>query len=519
MRVFDFRFLVLALAAVLAPALAHPAMSQAPPADGTGEQRLLDAARAGDRATVEALLARGVDADAREVDGTTALHWAVHRNDGAVVDRLLAAGARVTAVNRYGVPPLWLACENGSAAMIARLLAAGADPNTTVADGETVLMTAARTGAPEAVRVLLDQGATVGARETWRGQTALMWAAVEGNSAAVSLLLDSGADLHARSAFATTEGRQIGQGAAGEGGFTALLFAVRGGHLDTTRTLLARGANVDDALPGGMSALVVAVVNAHYELAALLLEEGADPNAAEQGWTALHQLVWTRRPNRGFAQPGPVLTGALDGLHLVDRLVSHGADVNARQVRAPRDGYRTQLDRTGATPFLLAAKSADVELMRGLLANGADPRLTTADRTTPLMVAAGVGIYNVGESPGTNAEALEAVRLAWALGGDVVAVNDYGYTALHGAAHRGAPEIVTFLADRGARLQARLTKSGNGASGWQEGWTPLTIADGVFYSGSFKRSLEVAALLRELMAARGLTPPLVAAGRGVERHP
>ena len=214
--------------------------------------------------------------------------------------------------------------------------------------------------------------------------------------------------------------------------------------------------------------------------------------------------MWTRRPNRGFAQPGPVATGSLDSLDLVDKLVAHGADVNARQTQEPRDGYRNQLDRTGATPFLLAAKSADVDLMRVLLAGGADPLLPTPDQSTSLMVAAGVGIYNVGESPGTNAEALEAVRLVWELGGDATAANDYDYTALHGAAHRGSPALVEFLVDQGAQLDAKISRSGRGASGWHEGWTPLTIADGVFYSGSFKRSLEVAALLRELMEARGL---------------
>jgi ankyrin repeat protein len=187
--------------------------------------------------------------------------------------------------------------------------------------------------------------------------------------------------------------------------------------------------------------------------------------------------------------------------------VEHGADVNARQTKEPRDGYRNMLDRTGATPFLLAAKAADLPLMRALLGKGADPLLSTKDNTTPLMVAAGVGIWNVGENPGTNEEALEAVKLTHELGGSVTAVNDNGYTALHGAAHRGANDLVQWLVDKGAKLDARLTKPGGGSEGtggWRAGWTPLTIADGVFYAAAFKAHPETAALLRQLMKERGV---------------
>jgi hypothetical protein len=227
----------------------------------------------------------------------------------------------------------------------------------------------------------------------------------------------------------------------------------------------------------------------------------------------LHQLAWTRRPNRGYANPGPTPTGTLDGLDLVAKLAARGADPNIGQTKEPRDGYRNLLNRVGATPFLLAAKSADLELMRALLRVGANPSIPTQDHTTALMAAAGVGIWAVGESPGTNAEALEAVTLAYELGGDVNAVNDFGYTALHGAAHRGAIELVRFLVEKGARLDARLTNSGGGGVGWKEGWTPLAIAEGLFYANSFKRHPETAALLREMMRARGLTAEPAAAER------
>jgi ankyrin repeat protein len=188
-----------------------------------------------------------------------------------------------------------------------------------------------------------------------------------------------------------------------------------------------------------------------------------------------------------------------DTLELARLLVEHGADVNARQTKERRDGSRNELNRVGATPLLLAAKHADVPFMRFLAAHGADPTITTARHTTVLMAAAGVGIFNVGESAGTNEEALDATKLAFDLGsGDVNAVDELGWTALHGAAKRGSNEIVQFLVDHG---------SGFGGKTSVEGWTPLRIADGVFVGGTIKRADETAALIRNLMRARGIEPP------------
>ena len=452
---------------------------------------LVDAVKASDAATVRALLQQEVDVGGTDIDGTTALHWAVHHDDPDIVDLLLAAGVDAAAANRYGATPLSLACENGNAAIIERLLQAGADPNTTMADGETALMTAARTGRPDALTVLLRYGAEVNAKERQRGQTALIWAASENNAAAAAVLSHAGARTDWRST----------------GGFTPLLFATRAGHIETTRVLLGAGADVNDTLPDGTSALALAIINAHYELAVVLLDAGADPNADRQGWTALHQVAYTRRPNVGLSNPGAVPTGTMSSLELADRLVAHGANLNARQWKERKlsrfTDDRNVLNRVGATPFLLAAKHADAGLMRALVAHGADPLLTNEDGTTPLMAAAGVGIWVVGESAGTNAEALEAVQLALELGGDVNAVDDYGYTALHGASHRSAVAIVQLLADEGATLDAKLTKTSVRRDGGKEGWTPLTIAEGVFYANTFKRSFETAALLRDLMERRG----------------
>ena len=455
------------------------------------ETALVDAVKKGDAAAIRTLLDRRVDVNLPELDGTTALHWAAYRGDLALLDRLIAAGAVVGTRNRYGATPLSLACEYGQPAVVARLLAVGADPDSTIADGETALMTAARAGNPSVVTALLDYGANVNAKEARMGQTALMWAAGENNVDVARLLLRRGAEVDARS----------------KGGFTPLLFAVRAGHIGIVSTLLESGADIHETLPDGTDALALAVTNAHFALAAALLDHGANPNADKQGWTALHQLVWTRRPNAGLADPPPVATGSMSSFQLARRLLAAGANPNALMKKERKLGFddRNLFNRIDATPFLIAAETADVEMMRLLAEKGANPRLTNADGTTALMAAAGVGIWVVGENPGTNEEALGAVKLALDLGGEVNAVNAYGYTALHGAAHRGAPAIVQLLVERGARLDAALAKTGGGPLGWKEGWTPLAIADGVFYANTFKRSPETADLLRRLMRERGIS--------------
>ena len=451
----------------------------------TGESTLVDAVKSGDVAAARSLVARKADVNSREADGTTPLHWAVNGDDEAMVDLLVRAGASVQMANRYGVTPLRLAAVNGNAVIVSRLLAAGANANAAMPDGETVLMTAARTGSAGVIEALLASGADIAAREPAKGQTALMWAAAENNADAVRLLIQRGADPRERSKG---------------GSFTPYLFAVRGGHVDASRALLDAGVPVDEMLTDGTSALVLATINAHYELAAFLLDRGANANADAQGWTALHQIAWSRRHNAGFNLPGPVATGGVDSLDLVRALVKHGADVNARQKKEPKDGNRNMQNRIGATPFLLAAKSADVRLMRTLLEVGADPKIKTLNGTTPLMVAAGVGIWAPGENPGTHEEALAAVMLALEVGaGDVNDIDDNGDTALHGAVYRGgAVPVIQILADRGARLDVVNKK----------GWMPVTAADGVEYTPAvLKRYPEAAALLRRLMAAKGLPVP------------
>jgi uncharacterized protein len=468
------------------------------------EVPLIEAVKAADEAAVRALVIRRVDVNTPEADGTTALHWAVEGDHAELVQLLLRAGASVNAANRYGVTPLWLACTNGSAATVVLLLKAGADPNTALPEGETVLMTAARTGRLDAVKALVEAGAAVNAREGWHGQTALMWAAVEGYPAVVQALVEGGADIHARS----------------NGGFTALLFAAREGQIGAVRALLNAGAELNDSLPvrprpragaatapvspaeteAGLNAFLLAAAKAHYELAALLLDRGSDPNAAPQGWTALHQVSWVRKAGvSGSNNPAPEGSGSMDSLDFVRRLVARGAALNARVTKKPGMGVTT-LNSIGATPFLLAARTADGELMRLLAQLGADPLMPNEDNTTPLMVAAGVGTQAPGEDPGTEPEVLDAVTVALQLGNDLNAVDKNGETVMHGAAYKHAPTVVRFLAAKGARVEV-----------WNQpnakGWTPLKIADGVQRGMNIVSSPPTAATLREVIAAATATSP------------
>ena len=465
----------------------------------SGRISLVEAAKKGDMRAVRALLKQQVDVNARARDGATALHWAAHRDAVDIADALIGAGADVRVASRYGVTPLSLAATNGKATMIERLLEAGADANTALPGGETALMTAARTGKVDAIKVLLAYGAAANARETTRGQTALMWAASSNNAAAIKVLVQGGAEIHARSTGPSAKVASaepvygVRRGPERVDSFTPLLFAVRRGQIDAVRALLEAGANVNDAAPDGTSALVVGIINAHWELAALLLDQGADPNADAQGRTALHQVARSRSLNQN-RHPHPESSGNLSSLDLAKKLIEHGANVNARMTKKFVDGYRGRFVQIGATPLLLAAKGVDHELMRLLVANRADPTLTTELNSTLVMLTAGLEIMFPGEDSGTDEDALEAFKVALELGGDVNAVNNNGDTALHGAAFRGATSIVQLLVDNGAKLDARNKK----------GQTPLAIAHADLVSTVIQSAADVEELLRPLYEARGL---------------
>jgi ankyrin repeat protein len=458
---------------------------------------LAEAAEKLDRAAIRALLKQHADVNVPQADGMTALHWAAYHDDLDIAGLLLRAGANARAANRYGVTPLAMACTNGSAGMIGLLLNAGADPNAALPGGETPLMTAARTGSLEAVKALLSRGAVVDAKDENRGQTALIWAAAEGHTAVVQELIAAKADFRTRL----------------PSGFTPLLFAVREGRLPVVRVLLEAGADVNEMIPvdgakrrgyggrlppAGTSALLLAVNNAHFELAAELLDAGANPNIDLTGYTVLHAITAVRKPGVGDNDPAPEGSGRTSSLELVKKLAAKGADVNARMTKRVNLN-NTRANELGATPFFLAALTADAELMKTLAALGADTRLTNVENSTPLMAAAGLATRSPGEDAGTESEVLEAVQVLLDLGADVNAVDKNGETAMHAAAYKNLPRVVKFLAEKGARIDV-----------WNKedkfGWTPLAIAVGYRF-GNFKPSPDTEAAVRDVMIAAGVTPP------------
>ena len=470
-----------------------------------GAPPVVEAVKDGRVETVRALLAKRVDPNTPEVDGTTALHWAAHHDNLAAADLLIKAGANVRAANRYGVTPLWLAGINGSAPMIARLLDAGADPNTTMPEGDTVLMTAARTGQVAAVRALLTRGAHVNAQENWKGQTALMWAAAANNAETVQALIEAGADVHARTKYRTVPQFQTGgfgrraernSDATKQSGLEALHFAVRAGAVDAVNVLLKSGATVHDVTSDGTGVLVMAIASTHFELAAVLLERGADPNAKAQGWTPLHQIAYTRRPNTGVNNPGLVPRDPLDSLTLARTLIARGADPNLAATKNPdvTSVGRKRLTEEGATAFWVAAQTLDLPYMRLLAEHGADPLRPNVTGDTPLLAASGLVIEKPGESPGTPEECAAAIKFLLDRGADATTVDQDGNTALHGVAVWGSNAAVEMLVAAGAKLDVKNKR----------GLTPWRIAEGAVFEDAVLAQPQTAVLLRRLLQDRGM---------------
>jgi uncharacterized protein len=440
-------------------------------------------------------------------DGTTPLHWAVRSGDVDAVKRLLHDGANATVTNRYGVTPLALAAENGDAPMIDVLLAAGADAKASLSSGQTMLMLAARSGNPAAIKTLVAHGAHVNAQENVLGETALVWAAAENHGDAIAALVHAGADVNLRSHVTKFPQRDYGDGKSGRftvlprGGWTPVMYASRQDAKDAIRALVAARADINAKDPDGTTALTFAILNAHYDTASMLLDLGADPKVADaRGMTPLYAAVDMHTLDETPGRPAPKQTDALDSLGTIERLLAKGADPNARLTAVVFERVHNNGDPVlgeGATPLMRAARKADADAMRVLLAHGADPSAAMKGGVTAVMIASGFGgqvrFAEYNPHSGTERDAAGCVQLALERGADVNAANDAGQTALHIAAAQRGEEFIRFLVAHGARLDAKDA----------QGHTPLDIAMGIG-GGRGRRAAAareaIAALLRDLAA-------------------
>jgi ankyrin repeat protein len=479
-------------------------------ASGNPPPPIVEATRNRDSAKVLELLAAQprVDVNQRSVDGTTALHWAVYNGDVTLVDRLLAAGANPNARNDYNSTPLVEAAVVGNAEIIRKLLKAGADVESANADGQTALMVIARSSNVEAAKLLLKAHANVNARETWRGQTALMWAAAQSQPDMVRLLVSHGAEVNARSNLNNFERQVTAEPRMHQrppGGLTPLLYAARSGCLRCAEELIRGGADVNLPDPEGITPLIMAGLNFSFDVAALLVKKGAELNV----WD-----TWGRSPLYAVVDMNTLPTGgradrpssdATSGTELVKMMLEHGANPNLQikivpPLRSLRDDRGPDaVLRAGTTALARAAKGGDVEVVRLLLAHGANATLPTDAGVTPMMMAAGTG-YSGRDSRGryqTEEQAVEIVRMLLDAGVDINQRANDGGTALHGAAGRGRNALVTLLVSRKADPTIKDAR----------GRTPADVANGIgggaFGRGATETYPETAALLQRLTADSG----------------
>jgi ankyrin repeat protein len=328
------------------------------------------------------------DVDARRPDGSTPLQWAVFADDLDEAKRLIAAGADVNAENNYGINAMLLAADIASTELIRLLLKHGADANTANADGETPLHLVARAGNVEAARLLLKAGAKVDARESFGEQTPLMWAVTRRHPQMVAFLLEKGADVNARSAIrdyqrvATAESRAK---SLDRGGFTPLMYAARENCRECVDILLKHGADVDLPDPSGVAPMVIAMLNGNWDIAKRIVEAGADVNQWDiYGQAPLHVAIANMTAG---GRGNPLDSGRpqeATGAELVQMLIERGANPNQQTYFRPAvRGGGTR----GTTPFLVAVGTGNLDLVKQLVARGANVKLATSEGTGAIHAA------------------------------------------------------------------------------------------------------------------------------------
>lgn len=461
---------------------------------GVKDLRVANAASQGDRDAVAALIKQKVDVNTAQGDGMTALHWATFKDDLVLTKMLLAAGANVKVTTRNGaITPLNMAAKNGNAAMVSALLKAGAGVTEVTAEGMTPLMAAALSGSVDTAKVLLDAGADVNAREKAHSQTALMFAAAEGRADVIKLLASRGADWKATTEVVKLEkarfdddgnpipvrpdesagGSTITGGNTVMGGMNALLFASREGMLDAVKALVAAGADLNQPSAEKSTPLIIAIANAHYTTAKYLVDAGADVNLVNSdGLTPLYATINMQYAPVSWA-PNPLPDQEkVSHIELMKALLDKGANPNVKLRKklwfSPTSHDQQWVNPIGATPFWRAAQGDDAVAMKLLVAHGADYKLTNSTGSTALHMASGLG-YSGNFSQTNMDQWMDSVKyLVEDLRMDVNTADNQGYTPIMGAAWRGNNNLVQYLADHGAKLDARNKR----------GWSITDMANG-----------------------------------------
>jgi ankyrin repeat protein len=550
--------------------VAQKADVNAPQADGA--TAIQWAVYNNDVALADVLIAAGANVKTPNREGATPLYLASIQGNAAMIDRLLKAGADVNERGPEGETPLMLASRNGTLDAIKVLLNHKADVNAKdKLRGTTPLMWASEQAHPDAVKLLIANGANVaavadpdaggkprnnlanpvtqrlnsafGAGGNGRGgrggrgrgpatpqdaETALKANGIEPAELAaagidVKTLVESGVDINALAGQVAAFGFGRGNAVKDGGGLTSLVLAARQDCIECAQALVESGADVNQLTNYGWTALLTATQNRHYKLAAYLLEKGANPNIANKGgWTALYLATDNRNIEAGDY---PVRTPDMDHLDFIKLLIDKGANVNARicgsqstpdkctgDTTETRTNFTMQwLFEDGATPFLRAAQSGDVTLMKLLLAHGANPKIFTAHNVTPLAVAAGIGWVEGVTFEWSPEENIEAVKMCLDLGIDPNVADDEGRTSMHGAAHKGRTAVIQLLVDHGANLLAEDMGSRDSVNGGMLGqkWIPLDWARGLVRVGvqSAIPHPDAEKLIVKLMTEKGLKVP------------
>ena len=505
------------------------------------------------------LIAAGANIQLANREGATPLYLASVHGSAPMIEKLLKAGADPNQLGPEGETPLMLAARTGNLDAIKVLLDHHADVNAKdKLRGTTALMWATEQAHPEAVKLLVEHGATVGAqsdidtrnarnnlantvKQRLRGSFGALGKRGPGNDgtpaapatpapaappAVASARGPAGAktspagEANAEDDFVAFFRRPAKKDG---GGLTPLVYAARENCMECAKTLVEAGADVNQRTFYGWTPLLVATQNKHYKLGQYFLEHGANPNTPNNGgWTPLYLATDNRNIEGGDY---PVRAPDMDHLDFIKLLIAKGADVNARvcgvESKAEEctgDSTETRTNFTmqwlfedGATPFLRAAQSADVELMKLLLEHGANPKLFTAHNVTPLAVASGIGWVEGVTYEWSPEQNIEAVKMCLDLGIDPNVADDEGRTALHGAAHKGRVEVIQMLVDHGANLDAHDGGSRDSVNGALLGktWIPIDWARGLVRVGvqSAIPHPEAAALLAKLMTDRHIPIP------------